>query len=571
MLQSLQEGKEGSQLVQQQQAVPLSDVVEGAKQQAVQALSGALERLECQLIESGLSDQAEAVRTSKRSVVKQVSQAADTIKNYVQKEGLSSVPATELTSIITRIVSGRAATVPRFDAAATTSSLDPAFVMDAPAAQTVAIAVADEASTNKANAAAAATVAAAAAIGARVAAESGQGQDDSVAAAVAASIEEAVISGKLPQLTQEAMPGAWKALASVAGKMIEEVFQPVAYIDNIETDTQVWVHVSKQLREVVVAFRGTEQVKWKDLISDLNLIPQTLDVERTSGIDLGFGALPLPFASFKTNTEIMVHSGFLKAYDTVKTKVLKIVDQLTADASAAMPWTIFVTGHSLGGALATLAAYDLAGRRGLSAVGRHVVMYTFGAPRVGNKAFADAFAQRMKGAAWRITNSADIVPSIPRLMGYAHVRTGVRLDDKGQLVFEDSIRYKDDILGEGREVAEVVLELASQALEVVQGKRALVDVMDAIREHEMEILNALVDGSALGQHMENFYLATLKEAVLATDPALAERVAAAMEQAAAAVQKETAAVVHEETVAAAVDNATVQLGNTGAAASEEAG
>jgi predicted lipase len=37
-------------------------------------------------------------------------------------------------------------------------------------------------------------------------------------------------------------------------------------------------------------------------------------------------------------------------------------------------------------------------------------MYTYGAPRVGNKAFADAFNQRLKGDAWRITNKADIVP-----------------------------------------------------------------------------------------------------------------------------------------------------------------
>jgi hypothetical protein len=41
-----------------------------------------------------------------------------------------------------------------------------------------------------------------------------------------------------------------------------------------------------------------------------------------------------------------------------------------------------------------------------------------------------------------------------------------------------------------------------------------------------------VDGSALGQHMEDFYLATLKEAVLAADPALAGRVNSALQAAA---------------------------------------
>lgn len=43
--------------------------------------------------------------------------------------------------------------------------------------------------------------------------------------------------------------------------------------------------------------------------------------------------------------------------------------------------------------------------------------------------------------------------SVPRLMGYAHVARGVRLDSKGGLRFESGSK---DILGEGREVAEVI-------------------------------------------------------------------------------------------------------------------
>jgi hypothetical protein len=60
--------------------------------------------------------------------------------------------------------------------------------------------------------------------------------------------------------------------------------------------------------------------------------------------------------------------------------------------------------------------------RGPSAVGKHIHMYTYGAPRVGNKAFADAFNQRLKGDAWRITNKADIVP---RCVGLGLMALGV--------------------------------------------------------------------------------------------------------------------------------------------------
>jgi hypothetical protein len=121
-------------------------------------------------------------------------------------------------------------------------------------------------------------------------------------------------------------------------------------------------------------------------------------------------------------------------------------------------------------------------------------------------------------------------------------------------------------------------DLASQAMDVAKGTKGLDEVVDSIREHEMQILNSLVDGSALGQHMEvgaiapaqrqqqlsgansaarvlgrpcqyactrcvcvcawcfllqDFYLATLKQAVLAANPALAGRVQQALEEVAA--------------------------------------
>lgn len=58
----------------------------------------------------------------------------------------------------------------------------------------------------------------------------------------------------------------------------------------------------------------------------------------------------------------MVHSGFLNAYDSVRQKVFSLVDALTASATPEAPWRVYVCGHSLGGALATLCAYELAGR-----------------------------------------------------------------------------------------------------------------------------------------------------------------------------------------------------------------
>lgn len=65
-------------------------------------------------------------------------------------------------------------------------------------------------------------------------------------------------------------------------------------------------------------------------------------------------------------------------------------------------WTFTRAGHSLGGALATLAAYDIQAackclpKKSLS-------VYTFGAPRVGNHAFAREYNQAVFET-WNVIN-----------------------------------------------------------------------------------------------------------------------------------------------------------------------
>lgn len=57
-----------------------------------------------------------------------------------------------------------------------------------------------------------------------------------------------------------------------------------------------------------------------------------------------------------------VHRGFLTAYDSVKGRVMSIVDEVLDDGTSER-WQIHVTGHSLGGALATICAFELVARR----------------------------------------------------------------------------------------------------------------------------------------------------------------------------------------------------------------
>lgn len=74
---------------------------------------------------------------------------------------------------------------------------------------------------------------------------------------------------------------------------------------------------------------------------------------------------------------------------------------------------IYCTGHSLGGALALLAAYDIS--RAMEWVSRptKVICYTFGAPRVGNHAFAHTY-NKMVPETWSVVNDQVRQPGLPQ-------------------------------------------------------------------------------------------------------------------------------------------------------------
>lgn len=100
---------------------------------------------------------------------------------------------------------------------------------------------------------------------------------------------------------------------------------------------------------------------------------------------------------------------------------------------------IFFTGHSMGGSLATLASYEAARhwrQLGLGSA-EDVAVTTFGAPRVGNSAFALRYDATV-ATHWRVVIAADPVVRQPRLLGYHHVGVEVLLDRAGRLVVDPS-------------------------------------------------------------------------------------------------------------------------------------
>ncbi|XP_065862927.1 uncharacterized protein [Euphorbia lathyris] len=297
--------------------------------------------------------------------------------------------------------------------------------------------------------------------------------------------------------TAESAMEAWAMLATSLGhpSFIKSEFEKLCFLDNESTDTQVAIWRDSARKRLVVAFRGTEQTKWKDLLTDLKLVPAGLNPERIGG-------------DFKE--EIQVHSGFLSAYDSVRTRIISIIKLAIGynDDGEEPPvkWRVFVTGHSLGGALATLLALELSSSQ-LSKCGAiSVTMYNFGSPRLGNRKFAEVYNQKVKDT-WRVVNHRDIIPTVPRLMGYCHVAQPVYLA-AGELVdaLENLELSKDgypvDVIGES--TPDVLVN------EFMKGEMELIE---KILQTEINIFRAIRDGTAFMQHMEDFYYVTLLENV----------------------------------------------------------
>ena len=118
-------------------------------------------------------------------------------------------------------------------------------------------------------------------------------------------------------------------------------------------DGQAYVTYNSERKELVVAFRGTVNFKnW--FFTNGNFFKE----------------------SFKC-PKCKVHDGFETLYDSMKSKMLSTVALIEEKYK---PERILVTGHSLGGAMSTLAAYDLH-----EVYGDRVDLVNFGSPRIGNK------------------------------------------------------------------------------------------------------------------------------------------------------------------------------------------
>jgi len=158
---------------------------------------------------------------------------------------------------------------------------------------------------------------------------------------------------------------------------------------------------------IIVAFRGTDS-------GDIENWKSNLDSHRIE-----------PFSQYPLAS---VHEGFWKAWLTVKDEVLSGIALIQTEFGA-LP--LHVTGHSLGGAMATDAAFDLVLNHGFTAGA-----YTFGSPRAGNYVYAAILGQRLSYH-FRVTHNNDVVPHLPaRSFGFHHPGSEIHFPERQGLGYK---------------------------------------------------------------------------------------------------------------------------------------
>jgi predicted lipase len=215
---------------------------------------------------------------------------------------------------------------------------------------------------------------------------------------------------------------------------------------------------------IVVAFRGTESPTTIEGLKDWLLTDAAnllIVPEGRLGTDLAAAGVGAKF-----------HQGFVTAIGDIWGPLFEAV----AAEQKKSERPLWLTGHSLGGALSLLAAW-LFKRKFVSV---HQV-YTFGGPMIGNKLATDAIDREFSGKIFRYVNRPDPVPKLPTLSllanHYEHCQC-------------------ENLLGPAAEADDVISSFASRAMDGILHATLIDDIWNAVVQrveaHSMDNYKSLI-------------------------------------------------------------------------------
>ena len=174
------------------------------------------------------------------------------------------------------------------------------------------------------------------------------------------------------------------------------------FISDSKTDLQAGITTSDKNKRINIIFRGSESSY--DWFYDLNFFKICID---------------------KKNN-ICVHNGFYNQL-TINDNHIKLINEIKKLLQEYPDYSIFISGHSLGGALATLFGYLLS-----KEISHNIFIISFASPRVGNYNWYQHFMNQPNLIHYRIINSHDIVTAFPSIL-YYHVGQAIRINSKGEV------------------------------------------------------------------------------------------------------------------------------------------
>ncbi len=188
----------------------------------------------------------------------------------------------------------------------------------------------------------------------------------------------------------------------IRNTLIEQGFS-TEFINGPSTDTQLFI--AHNASTVVIVFRGTENIK--DWLTD-------------AGIE------------FRMTVHGRVHKGFDKALDSVWRQITETLERVQQNAQS-----LWITGHSLGGAVAVLAAARFSLDIDQDLYKPINGLYTFGQPRVGDRDFVKALDNEVKLRYFRFVNDNDLVPRVPDRLNQYQEGGNIRFFDAHGLLHKD--------------------------------------------------------------------------------------------------------------------------------------
>ncbi|ELR11698.1 lipase, putative [Acanthamoeba castellanii str. Neff] len=171
---------------------------------------------------------------------------------------------------------------------------------------------------------------------------------------------------------------------------LSSTFHPLqTFASTAETsDAFAYIGVDDDRKEIIVAFKGTNGTldALHDIVTSLDNVLHYVDL-----------------CEITSEVKFNIHKGFCWYYQSLLESGL--MNAFVGVTSKFPDYQVMATGHSLGGALASIFAFHAASSE---PNGNQIKVYTFGSPRVGDTGFAKAF-NSLGIESWRVVHWKDIV------------------------------------------------------------------------------------------------------------------------------------------------------------------